>query len=297
MIHEVVEYDYWGTPAVFVFKEKHPITRIPPVRKTVSLPCLHWVTTEYRGKPCPECGKDPMPRFALGKLPATRLVGVSTIGAYAYGRLPAPPAAVHAPAGPYPLDAHDQYGDCTIAGVAHLIAAWNAEVKENDPVPRASSVVETYFSLTGGEDTGLNEQVVLEAWRTDGLFGEKIAAYAPVNHQNIVELHQTIAFFGGAYLGIQCPASAQEQFAAGRPWTYVPGSPVDGGHCIAAIGYTATALLCATWGGVAEVTYSFLSHFLDEAWAVIPHQFVERGKDGPGIDVATLQHDLDALAA
>ena len=238
-----------------------------------------------------------LPRYRLGKLAATRLVGVSTIGAYAYGRLPAPPAAVHVPVATYPMDGNDQYGDCTWPGVAHLISAWNAEVHQNDPVPRSTSVVETYFSLTGGQDTGLNEQQVLETWRTKGLFKSKIAAYAPVNHQNIVELHQTVAYFGGAYLGIQVPESAQEQFQAGRPWTYVPGSPIEGGHCIVALGYTATALLCATWGGIAEVTYSFAAHFFDEAWAIVPEQFIKVGHDAPGIDVATLQHDLNALAA
>lgn len=233
--------------------------------------------------------------FKYGKLAATRLAGVRTLGAYASGRLPAPPASVEVPSAQYPIDGNDQYGDCTIAGVAHLLSAWNAEVNEDDPVPSEDAVVATYFSLTGGQDAGCNEQRVLEAWRSHGLFGETIDAYAPVGLSDTVELHQAIAFYGGAYLGIACPASAQQQFASGKPWTYVPGSPVEGGHCIVALGYDHTAVYCATWGGIAPVTYPFLSHFLDECWCVIPHQFIEAGH-GPSLDLTSLRSDLNQLA-
>ncbi|HUY25412.1 MAG TPA: hypothetical protein VMV09_08950, partial [Candidatus Saccharimonadales bacterium] len=133
------------------------------------------------------------------------------------------------PSAGYPIDGNDQFGDCTMAGVAHLIAAWDADVNEPDPIPDAQEVVATYFELSGGQDTGLNEANVLQAWRSQGLFGRKIAAYAPVDPRNIVELHQAVAFYGGCYLGIQCPQSAQQQFASGQPWTYDPSSPIEGG--------------------------------------------------------------------
>ncbi len=233
--------------------------------------------------------------FKLGRLPATRPLGLSDLAVYAQGKLPAPPASVAAPNADYPIDGNDQCGDCTMAGAAHLVAAWNAEVDESDPVPSEQEVISTYYSLTGGADSGLNEASVLEGWRRNGLFGRKIAAYAPVNPRNIVDLHQAIAFYGAAYLGIVCPQSAQEQFQAGEPWTYVPGSPIEGGHCIVGVGYTQNGILCATWGGIAEVTYPFLAHFLEEAWAVIPDQFVEAGR-GPALDLATLRADLDRLA-
>jgi len=237
-----------------------------------------------------------MGKFKLGRLPATRPFGLSDLSVYASGKLPAPPAEVTVPAAGYPIDGNDQYGDCTMAGVAHLIAAWDAEVSEADPIPDAQEVVQTYFELSGGQDTGLNEANVLQAWRNQGLFGRKIAAYAPVDPKNIVELHQAIAFYGGAYLGIVCPESAQQQFAADQPWTFVPGSPIAGGHCIDALGFTQNGLLCATWGGIALVTYGFLAHFLDEAWAVLGNQAVERQGDALGIDLVTLRADLDSLS-
>lgn len=233
--------------------------------------------------------------YKLGKLPATRLAGVGMLGDYVSSKLPSPPATVSVPNTNYPMDGNDQYGDCTIAGVAHLIAAWNVEVSEQDAVPDGSSVVSTYEQLTGGADTGLNEQTVLEHWRSNGLFSGKIDAYAPIDRKDIVGLQQAVAFYGGAYLGIACPESAQQQFQANEPWTYVPKSPVEGGHCIVALGYNHTAVLCATWGGIAEVTYPFLAHYLDEVWAIISEQFVQAGH-GPELDLATLQADLDQFS-
>ncbi len=233
-------------------------------------------------------------QYKLGKLPATRLVGVGMLRDYVEGKLPNPPRAVSVPDASYPMDGNDTLGDCTIAGVAHLLAAWDVEVKESLPVPDQAQVVSTYEQLTGGPDTGLNESVVLAKWRQSGLFGNQIDAYAPVDYTSIIELHQAIAYYGGAYLGIACPESAQQDFSEGTPWVYDPSSPIEGGHCIVALGYTSNAMLCSTWGGIAEVTYPFLAHYLDESWAVISEQFMEAG-GGPRLDLTALQADLDGL--
>ena len=234
-----------------------------------------------------------MSQFKYGALPARIPFGLSTLGTYAVGKLPQPPASVDAPSGvDWGMDLNSTIGDCTIAGVDHLLAAWNAKYDEIDARPTDATIQSTYFALTGGQDTGLVEADVLKKWQTTGLFKNTIEAYAPVHPTNIVELHQAIAFYGGAYLGIACPASAQQQFADGQPWTYVPGSPIEGGHCIDAIGYTPTALLCVTWGAVVEVTYSFMAHYASEAWAIISHELVQRGEDNFKIDLASLKADL-----
>jgi hypothetical protein len=61
-----------------------------------------------------------------------------------------------------------------------------------------------------------------------------------------------------------------------------------------ALGYTSTAVLCATSGGIAEVTYPFLAHFLDEAYAIISAEYVE-AKQTPRLDLAALEQDLNNL--
>ncbi|HEX7355257.1 MAG TPA: hypothetical protein VF288_10545 [Mycobacteriales bacterium] len=233
----------------------------------------------------------------LGRLPAVRPHGLKTLSAYATKRLPAPPKAVEYGRGVtgWGMDANDRYGCCTIAGAAHLLAAWDSEVSEHDPVPNADDVIDQYLRITGGQDTGCVEADVLSLWHRSGLFGgAPIAGYAPVDPRDIIAVHQAIAFYGGAYLGVTLPESAEEQFADGARWTVEPGSPVLGGHCVVAVGYDSLGLSCVTWGKVARVTYPWLSAYMDECWAIVPHQFVEAAR-GPALDLESLEADLAAL--
>ena len=229
----------------------------------------------------------------FGRLPATRPAALSDLSVYATGKLPTPPKTVEPPKGVYPMDGNDQYGDCTMAGVAHLIEAFDAEVAEKDPIPAEQEVVNEYFKLTGGEDTGLNEAEVLKVWHTKGLFGETIAGYAPVNPKDLLELHQSIAFYGGCYLGIECGPPQQEQFQRGEQWVWEDSAEEDEGHCVVALGYGPNGgLHVKTWGGEAILTAGFLAHNLQEAWCILPHQLIEAKKDNLGLDLAALEADL-----
>lgn len=228
----------------------------------------------------------------LGKLDATTPHFVDDIELYVQGKIPTPaPSADYYSGVLLPMFGNDRFGCCVAAGVGHHIGAWDKEVGQHDTVPTEKVLVAEYFKLTGGQDSGLNENDTLHTWATDGLFGHKLAAYGPVKIKDIVSLHQAIYFWGGSMFGIQCPQSAQQQFLAGKPWTVVPGSPIEGGHCIVALGYDAEYVYCATWGGIAAVSYPFLSAYLDEAWAAVSNQFVEANK-GPTLDLASLRKDL-----
>jgi hypothetical protein len=230
--------------------------------------------------------------FKYGRLPATRPAALSDLSVYATGKLPVPPRTVEVPKAAMPIDGNATYGDCVMAGVDHLNRAWDAEVKVETHLPTEAGIVEEYFKLTGGEDSGLNESEVLKTWHRSGLFGEKIEGYAPVNPRHLLELHQAVAFYGGCMLGIECPASAQEQFANNEPWTY-EGSEVEGGHCVVALGYGPNGgLHVATWGGIAVLEASFLAHYLDEAWCILSRQLVQHKGDALGIDLKTLEADL-----
>lgn len=234
-------------------------------------------------------------KYKLGRLPAMRPAALADLTVYATGKLPSPPAEVAAPQAEYPMDGNDRYGDCTMAGVAHLIAAWNAKLQQHDHVPDAEEIVAEYLELGHDKDEGLVETKVLSTWHRKGLFGEKIAGFAPVNPKDILAIHQAIAFYGGCYLGIACPQSAQEQFGDDEPWTYVESSPIEGGHCIVAVGYNERGIECATWGGIALVTYPFLVHYLEEAWVVLSNELVEAKGDNLGISLKTLQEDLEKV--
>lgn len=240
-----------------------------------------------------------MSSLKLGRLPARRPFGLGDLVEYVQGKLPAPPADVHygglVKSG-FPMDGNDQYGDCTIAAVAHMLQTWNAETEEADKIPTEQQCIDTYFQLTGGVDSGLVEADVLSFWYRSGLWGNKIKGYAPVPINNLVQIHQAVAFYGGCYLGIEVPESAMQQFEVGEPWTVVPGSPIEGGHAVPISGYDERYVYVVTWGKIQPVTYPWLAAYLEEAWCVLPEEFSQRGHGPiPSIDFASLQADLKAV--
>src|SRR5208283_3753180 len=136
------------------------------------------------------------------------------------GPIPTPPRTVEVPDVLLPIDCNDRIGDCAYAGLDHLNRGWNAEVDEHDALPTEAQIEAAYFVETGGPDSGCVLSSVLKRWHGQGIFGEKIAGYAPVDPRNLLALHQGVAFFGGLYLGIQCGQPQQEMFARGEEWVY-----------------------------------------------------------------------------
>jgi hypothetical protein len=247
--------------------------------------------------------------FKTGRLKATQSKAFKDFAVYTTGPFPSPPPTFAVPGQAdiakgkivYPIDGNDKYGDCTIAGLDHLSRAQSILYKEPYTPPTEQVLTDKYFSLGNGQDNGLNEEFVLREWHTKGIFGTKIAGFAPVSITNLLLWHQAIAFYGGLYLGIACPESAQRAFQKEQetgqvvPWTY-EGEQTNDGHCVVALGYGPNGgLHCATWGGIAVLTPSFLAHYLDEAWVVLSQQLVEAKKDTLGLNLEALQADLAKL--
>ena len=227
-----------------------------------------------------------------GRNPAVRPAALRDLEVYSSGPLPTPPPSVVVPKAAYPIDGNAKYGCCTLDGVGHLKEAWHAKYNLPYTGPTEAEVVKEYFAETGGPDTGLNEADVLKKWCGTGLFGSKLIAYAPVDPKNLLGIHQSVAFYDGAYLGIKCPQSAQRNFANGEPWKY-EGEETEDGHCVVAIGYNDRGELeVATWGGIATLTPGFCAHYLDEAWCLISGILQQRKGDSLGIDITSLRADL-----
>ncbi len=241
----------------------------------------------------------------LGKRPAVRLP-MPPIDAYLLGRPPQPPSRFAAPAVPdWGMLGNNSAGCCVPAGCAHATMASQADLPLVEPVAFTTQevlaqyqAITGYDPLTGANDTGCVEAEVLQLWRKHGLFGgQRIAGFAPVEPHSILAVHRAIAFYGAAIIGVQLPMSAQEQFEAGQPWTVVPDSPIEGGHCIVPVGYDAGAIQCVTWGRVVEVTWPWWETYVDEVWAAIFPADVEARRGPTGLDIATLTADLDRLSA
>src|SRR5579875_1096530 len=150
----------------------------------------------------------PHPTLKLGARPARHAPALRDLETYHRGPLPQPPASVEPPICSYPIDGNDRYGDCTIAGVAHLVEAWHKRFLGQPIEVSENQVIQTYFDLSGGKDAGLVELDVLRHWHKEGLLADKILAFAPVGAKNLLALRQATAFYGGVYLGVELPESA-----------------------------------------------------------------------------------------
>lgn len=230
-----------------------------------------------------------------GLLPPKQLL-TTTLRDYIKGNLPNPPKVFDY--GPmvlnYPMALNSELGDCAIAGLVHLLQVYYAELGETFVYPGDDIVRSTYFGLTGGQDTGLVLTDVLTAWMTNGLFGTKIAAHVPVNPRDEAEFRVACYLFGGVYLGIEMPASAETQFENNKPWhlTIPRGRPV-GGHCVVATGVNREGIDLLTWGRETTMTWDYWDTYGSEAHVAIPQVFIE-ADHGPvfRIDVLALQEDL-----
>lgn len=66
-------------------------------------------------------------------------------------------------------------------------------------------------------------------------------------------------------------------------------------NCVPIVGYDSEFLYAVTWGKVQPISYSLWHYISSEAWAIISGEFVARGGDGRGVNLAALEADLAKL--
>jgi hypothetical protein len=237
----------------------------------------------------------------LGKLPVRTDVRTLRLARYVdRSKLPAPPDVLDETAhvAGWPMYGNDRIGDCTIAAAGHMIEAWTAagrgravEVTEA-AVLSAFDRVKLVDPATGEEGAVVLD--VLRMWRKQGVGRHRIGAYArlPVHDHELV---QTAAWlFGGLYIGLQLPLSAQRQVT--WDWTgsmsgaAAPGS--WGGHAVDVVRYGPGSLTVVTWGKLQDLTWSFWDRYVDEAYCILSPDFLEGTKAPNGFDLAALKEDL-----
>lgn len=178
-------------------------------------------------------------------------------------------------AGPLPMDGNDQWGDCVVAGAAHMVQVWTGNAGRKPQIIPEKTVVDTYLKLTGGEDTGLYLLEFLKYWKATGFGGHKIGAYMAVNPKNLIAMKYANFLFGGVYLGFALPLTAQDQTGPGKVWDYVintgRGAPGSwGGHCVNLGAFAQkNRWIVGTWGDEQDATDDFIINYCDEAWAAV----------------------------
>ncbi len=93
-----------------------------------------------------------------------------------------------------------------------------------------------YVAGNPSTDNGGIELDVLNDWQKQGFAGDTLMAFADPRPANLTEVHQSIALFGGVYIGLSLPLTAQTQDV----WDVVPKAAQTPGRAVGA----ATASLC-----------------------------------------------------
>ena len=198
---------------------------------------------------------------------------------------------------------NNSLGDCTIAGAAHAIQVWSKNSLTESTVTDAD-VLAAYEAWDGynpanpATDNGGIELNVLNNWRNLGLAGHKLTAFASVTPSNQTEVQQAINLFGGVYIGVSLPITAQSQniwdVDLTRGVQSEPGS--WGGHCVFVVAYDQTGLTCITWGTLKKMTWAFWHNYCDEAYALFGQDWVNAKSMAPsGFDAEQLLADLSAI--
>jgi hypothetical protein len=242
----------------------------------------------------------------LGKLPVRTDVRTLSLARYVdSSRLPSPPDAFDETSGvdSWPMYANDRIGDCTTAAAAHMIEAWTAAGQGHTVLISERAVLDAFEHVkvtdpaTGEE--GAIELDVLRYWRKEGIGRHRIGAYTRVAVHDHPLVRTAAWLFGGLYIGVQLPLTAQDQavwdWAGSLAGRARPGS--WGGHAVDVVRYGDQGLTVVTWGRLQKVTWSFWDRYCDEAYCILSDDFLKHGNAPNGFDLAALEADLALVTA
>lgn len=241
----------------------------------------------------------------LGKSAAVFDSRTLHFGAYLTGGLPAPPPSFDysKKVRKWPMYLNNHTNDCACAAAAHMIQSWTANAG-HEITPTDQQVLEFYGSVKApGPEGECGVLKVLKDWRSSGLGGHRITAFAQIEHKNATEVRDAIYLFGACYLALWLPSFAVPgSDVAGwlkTPWVVPPQGPVGDAapnpqisHCIPVVGYDYRNLYLVTWGAIKTMSWQFYREYTKVAYAVVSGDFLKEGKTVAGFDLAQLERDL-----
>jgi hypothetical protein len=257
---------------------------------------------------------DPL-KLKLGKHAPRHDPRTLLFATYATAALPAPPPSLDLTTKmkvPWGMMDNTQVGDCTCAAAGHLMMEWTANSKSKIFTPSDKQIIDAYSAITGynpktgANDNGAQEIDVLNYWRQTGIAGHKITAFMALEPSNTTHIKDGTWIFGGCYIGLALPKSAQAQTSNKQIWSVPPGGTGGdgapgswGGHAVPVVAYDARSLTVVTWGALQTMTWGFWAAYCDEAYAILSSDFLAQ-KGGQlvspdGFNLAQLQADLADL--
>jgi hypothetical protein len=207
---------------------------------------------------------------------------------------------------------NDQLGDCVIAGGYHLVGVWTGNAGAPEFLATDAQIIADYGAIGGyvvgnpATDSGCDEQVALEYWRTHGFAdGSKLAGWLGLDANNEVEIKAAINIFEDCLLGIELPDEWITPFPSisGFVWGVAGAPNPNNGHCVVVVGYNTLGVQIATWGMIGTITWAALAAYCSpssggEIYVLLDPDEIADGASDPasGFDLAQLQADLALLA-
>lgn len=250
--------------------------------------------------------------FKLGKLAPRRLMSTPAFGDFLPKAAQWP--AVEARGWEYAVPpaqlemlGNDQYGDCAAAGAMHFIQVETAN-SGNPLHGTLQQTLDLYSAVTGfkpddpSTDQGTVLLDLLSFWKKTGItvtdangraVVHKILGWASLDLASVAQIRYASDLFGGTYLGIQCPQSAEDDTTN---WKYKPGSRVVGGHCINMTGQGKAGGHIISWGMNIPFDWEFMANYLDEGYCLVSENWVNKlGVSPSGMDLSGLVKAMKSL--
>ena len=203
-----------------------------------------------------------------------------------------------------PMYLNDQLGDCTCAGIGHCAGA-QSKFGAGSELLYSNAQIELLYERAAGyvpgdpsTDQGATLQQILSYVKGNPsiLPGYTLDAYAQLGNIDWAGLTTALKLFGTVYLAVNLPQSAEDQFNAGEPWTYVGDEPV-GGHCITLTGFDGgeNSGRVATWGkSDQKVQMEWWNQYGSEAWVPYSKVWLRTNGEAPnGLNEADLLDDMN----
>ena len=210
----------------------------------------------------------------------------------------------------WPMYLNSMLGCCTISAEGHMFGAWSMYATGTE-VTFADSQIQLVYSRVGGyvpgnpaTDNGCEMAEVLADAAANGMTDvlgktHKAVAYAAFgNPEDEVLLGQVLDVFGSVYVGFNVQQVIEDEFANDQVWTYAPGQPFIGGHCVCLqrrvpAGSKHGILQYCTWGALQWADFGWQANTVEEAWAVVTDDWVQaNGTTVTGLDLQQLLADM-----
>ena len=250
-------------------------------------------------------------RVRLGRKPLRADGRTLRFSKYVSPALPKAPAAIDygGKVSQWGMLANDRLGDCTCAGILHMIMLWASQLGVTRTFSDGDAVA-LYERLCGYQpgrpdsDQGGIELDILKAWRKAPIADCQLLAFAAVDPTNWEHVKLAHWLAGSLYMGVNLPISAQHE----KVWSGTCDAPGSwGGHCMATSAYRDTKALfgllsnarltAITWGTTQEMTPAWVARYCDELWVPItPAWFAGTGKAPNGFDLDQLEADVAAIS-